>query len=232
MTPQDLLQNLKGKNHKILFLMLWKSSFIVEPRYNKPQYNEVLGMTNDSIFFATVIIVKYVENNLDITKPHYNKQSSLSAPWPFVISWFHRSQDRLKPLSIHQQRKITSSLYSHCEKGRKTGTRQFAPTCGWFWLHLFSKKFERTAREAMDACLRVLKESNKSRLDRWQCQEQCIHHIPYCLSGIVPCTFFPTTFLEIAVQASPNWNSLWVRKWPVYKVKNSIKAQEMCKLSN
>ena len=26
-----------------------------------------------------------MENNFDITKPRYNKQSSLSAPWPFVI---------------------------------------------------------------------------------------------------------------------------------------------------
>ena len=37
--------------------------------------------------------------------------------------------------------------------------------CGWFWVHCCSKKFERMAREAMDACLRVLKESNKSRFD-------------------------------------------------------------------
>ena len=37
--------------------------------------------------------------------------------------------------------------------------------CGWFWVHCCSKKFERMAREAMDACLRVLNESNKSRFD-------------------------------------------------------------------
>ena len=95
-------------------------------------------MTNDWIFFATVI-VKYVENNLDITKPRYNKQSSLSAPWPFVISWFHHSQGRLKPLSIHRQRKITSFLYSHCEKGRKTGTRQFRKV---LWVILTSPFFK------------------------------------------------------------------------------------------
>ena len=34
--------------------------------------------------------------------------------------------------------------------------------CGWFWVHCSSKKFERMAREAMDICLRVVKESNKS----------------------------------------------------------------------
>ena len=37
--------------------------------------------------------------------------------------------------------------------------------CGWFWVHGSLKKFERMAREAMDICLRVLKESNKSRFD-------------------------------------------------------------------
>ena len=37
--------------------------------------------------------------------------------------------------------------------------------CGWFWAHCFSKKFERMAREAMEICLQVLKESNKSRFD-------------------------------------------------------------------
>ena len=34
-------------------------------------------------------------------------------------------------------------------------------------IHCFSNKFERMAREAMDICLRVLKESNKSRFDNY-----------------------------------------------------------------
>ena len=37
--------------------------------------------------------------------------------------------------------------------------------CGWFWVHCFSKKFEKMALAAMDACLWVWKESNKSRFD-------------------------------------------------------------------
>ena len=37
--------------------------------------------------------------------------------------------------------------------------------CGWFWAHCWSKKFERRAGEAMDICLWVLKESNKSWFD-------------------------------------------------------------------
>ena len=42
-------------------------------------------------------------------------------------------------------------------------------------------------RTTMDVCLRVPKESNKSRFDS------------YNVRNSVACTFFPTTFLEIAV---------------------------------
>ena len=37
--------------------------------------------------------------------------------------------------------------------------------CGWFLVHCSSKKFQRMAQEAMDVCLRVLKQSKKSRFD-------------------------------------------------------------------
>ena len=36
----------------------------------------------------------------------------------------------------------------------------------------------------MEMCLRVLKESNKSRFDSYSRQEQCIDYIPYYLSGL------------------------------------------------
>ena len=39
--------------------------------------------------------------------------------------------------------------------------------CGWFLVHCFSKKFEIMAREAMDLCLQMLKESNKSWFDSY-----------------------------------------------------------------
>ena len=39
-------------------------------------------------------------------------------------------------------------------------------------------------RKAVEMCLRVLKESNKSRFDRYSRQKQCIDHIPYYLSGL------------------------------------------------
>ena len=53
------------------------------------------------------------------------------------------------------------------------------------------------AREAMDLCLQVLKESNKSRFDSYQVapsQEQCIDHIPYYLSGLSRAHFFRQPF--------------------------------------
>ena len=51
----------------------------------------------------------------------------------------------------------------------------------------------------MDVCLRVLKESNKSRFESYCRQEQWIDRIPYYFSGLSHSLFFPTTFLEVAV---------------------------------
>jgi len=52
----------------------------------------------------------------------------------------------------------------------------------------------------MEMSLRVLKESNKSRFDSYSRQEQLVYwSYPILPFGIVACTFFPTTFLEIAV---------------------------------
>ena len=41
--------------------------YTVEPPYNEPLYNEVLGILN--VFFFTQRIVKYIEKNLYIRKP-------------------------------------------------------------------------------------------------------------------------------------------------------------------
>ena len=67
---------------------------------------------------------------------------------------------------------------------------------GGFEFTVLRRNLKELARKAMEICLRVLKESNKSRFDSYSRQEQCIGHIPF---GIVASTFFPTTFLEIAV---------------------------------
>ena len=67
--------------------------------------------------------------------------------------------------------------------------------CGWFLVHCPSKKFERMTREAMDICLRVLKESKKSRFDSCSVRNSIliISHIIF-LFGIVACTFFRQPF--------------------------------------
>ena len=71
------------------------------------------------------------------------------------------------------------------EKGRKRWMRQSQRFCGWFCvLSSSSRNFWRMVRETIEACLLPV------------CREQCIDHIPYCLSGLSRPHFFSTTFLE------------------------------------
>ena len=55
---------------------------------------------------------------------------------------------------------------------------------GGFEFSVFQRNLKELARKAMEMCLRVLKESNKSRFDRYSRQKQCIDHIPYYLSAL------------------------------------------------
>ena len=48
----------------------------VEPRYNKPLYNEVLGATKRFLYSSNSM-----EKNLDIMNPQYSEQI-LPVPWP------------------------------------------------------------------------------------------------------------------------------------------------------
>ena len=69
---------------------------------------------------------------------------------------------------------------------------------GGFEFTVLSKKFERMAREAMDICLRVLKESNKSRFNSYSVRSSVllISHTTFRDCRVHN---FLTTFLEIAV---------------------------------
>ena len=82
-------------------------------------------------------------------------------------------------------------IYNYFEKGcRKKCTRKSRKVL-WVALRaLFFKKLERMVRKATDICLRVRKESNKSRFDSFTRYEQCIDHIPYYLSGLSRAHFF------------------------------------------
>ena len=55
---------------------------------------------------------------------------------------------------------------------------------GGFEFSVFQRNLKELARKAVEMCLRVLKESNKSRFDRYSRQKQCIDHFPYYLSGL------------------------------------------------
>ena len=72
---------------------------------------------------------------------------------------------------------------------------------GGFEFTVLQRNLKIMAREAIDVCFRLLKERNKLKYVRQlQCQEKCIDHSPYYFTfRIIPCTFFPTAFHEIAV---------------------------------
>ena len=70
---------------------------------------------------------------------------------------------------------------------------------GGFEFTVLSKKFERMAREAMDVCLRVLKESNKSRFDSLSVVRNGVLIISHITFRDCRVHIFPTTFLEIVL---------------------------------
>ena len=47
----------------------------------------------------------------------------------------------------------------------------------------------------MEVCLQVLKESNKNRFDSFSVRNSVFIILIFSV-GVIPCTFFPTTFLE------------------------------------
>ena len=69
-----------------------------------------------------------------------------------------------------------------------------------FEFSVLQRNVKKLAQKAMEMCLQVLKESNKSTFDSYSRQEQCIDHkiIPYYLSGLSCTHFFRQTFLEMA----------------------------------
>ena len=91
-----------------------------------------------------------------------------------------------------------SGIYSYFEKGcRKKCTRQ---TRKVLWVVLSSLLFKEIWKNGTRGHGRMFARAKGKRVRQLQCQEQCIDHIPYYLSYCrVHCTFFPTSFLEIAV---------------------------------
>ena len=85
--------------------------------------------------------------------------------------------------------------------------------CAWFWVHSSTKKFERMAREATDICLRVLKESSKSRFDSYSRKVQCNDHIPYYLSGLSRALFCVNLSRNSCISGS-----LHLKCWQLYPI--------------
>ena len=65
---------------------------------------------------------------------------------------------------------------------------------GGFEFSVIQRNLKELARKAMEMCFLVLKESNKSRFDSYGREEQCIDHIPYCLSRLSRAHFFRQPF--------------------------------------
>ena len=65
---------------------------------------------------------------------------------------------------------------------------------GGFEFSVLQRNLKELARKAMEMCFLVLKESNKSRFGSYRRQEQCIDHIPCCLSGLSRAYFFRQPF--------------------------------------
>ena len=72
-------------------------------------------------------------------------------------------------------------VYSYFEKGCRKKCKRQSRKVLWFWIHCFSKEFKRMTREDMDLCLRVLKESNKTRFDSFSVRNSVliISHITF-----------------------------------------------------
>ena len=56
--------------------------------------------------------------------------------------------------------------------------------CGWVWVRCSSQKFERMTGEAMDVCLRALKESNKRIFDSYSARNSVLIISNITLSGL------------------------------------------------
>ena len=105
-------------------------------------------------------------------------------------------------MGIHSYLTLTNNIQLFRERlSGKVHATILNGIVGGFECSFCQRNLKELAREAMKMCLRVLKESNKSKFDSYRRQEQCIDHIllPF---GIVACTFFPTTILEIVVYRS------------------------------
>ena len=109
-------------------------------------------------------------------------------------SWFHSLVGFRIPNFPDSEIRITWGEYPSIQKNiqlfrerlsGKVHATILKGIVGGFEFSVFQRDLKQLARKAMEMCLRVLKESNKSMFDSYsRHQEQCIDHIPYYLSGL------------------------------------------------
>ena len=98
------------------------------------------------------------------------------------------------PHSVNIHLRLPTKYVCHMQLFRERLSRKVHATIlkgivGGFEFSFIQRNWKELERKAMEVCLRVLKESNKSRLDSYSHQEQCIDHIPYYLSGLARAHF-------------------------------------------
>ena len=104
----------------------------------------------------------------------------------FIMNWYiSKSYTRSKNTIQLFRERLSEKVHATIPKG----------IVGGFGFTVLQRNLKELARKAMEMCLRVLTESNKSRFDSYSRQEQCIDHIPYSLSpGLSRAHFFRQTF--------------------------------------
>ena len=71
--------------------------------------------------------------------------------------------------------------------------------CGWFWVLCSSKKFERIGTKGRGNMFESAKGKQQKLVRQLQSSRTVYWLYPILPFGIVACTFFPTNFLEVAV---------------------------------
>ena len=98
-------------------------------------------------------------------------------------------------MGIHSYLTLTNNIQLFRERlSGKVHATILNGIVGGFEFSFCQRNLKELAREAMKMCLRVLKESNKSKFDSYRRQEQCIMIISYYLSGLLSAHFFRQPF--------------------------------------
>ena len=102
-----------------------------------------------------------------------------------IIAWKKTTRLNTIPIMFVMLRYCWLQIYSYFDQGcRKKCTRQSRKgIVGGFEGTVLQRNLKEWYRKPQ-TCLRILKESNKSRFDSFSRFEQCIDHIPYFLSGL------------------------------------------------